>query len=159
MSALGPVHTGLVVQLDVVVQPRLWSRAERRQLVRRSGEQLLQNPDASQTPAWPAAVRVGLGFLERGGGGWLSSVPLTHLSASVEPSPTEEELKPPNRYLMKESVSSRPEEKKSSLFLLRSGLKSLLVALWAENRGCHGYQACQDSGWAPPSESEAGGHC
>ena len=51
----------------MVVQPRLWSRAERRQLVRGVGNGFskIQMPPR---PPWPGWGAVGLGFLERDGG-------------------------------------------------------------------------------------------
>lgn len=151
--------TGLVVQLDVVVQPRLWSRAERRQLVRGVGNSFskIQTPPRPPWPGW------GVGGFGIPGEGrrevGQSSVPLTHLSASVEPSPTEEELKPPSRYLMKESgvLSARGEN--SSLFFAEVRPEVSIGGFMGREQGVSwipglpGFRVC------PPSESEAGGHC
>ena len=51
----------------MVVQPRLWSRAVRRQLVRGVGNSFskIQKPPR---PLWLGWGAVGLGFLERDGG-------------------------------------------------------------------------------------------
>lgn len=94
-----------------MVQPRLWSRSERRQLVRGVGNAFskIQMPPRLLWPGWGAG-RFGIPGEGRGEVGQ-SSVLLTHSSASVEPSPTKEELKPPSRYLTKESgvLSARGE--------------------------------------------------
>lgn len=87
-----------------------------------------------------------------------SSVPLTHLSATVEPNPTEEELKPPSRYLMKESgvLSARGEN--NSFFFAEVRPKDSIGGFMGREQGVLRIPGLPGDWVCPPSESEGGGH-
>ena len=140
----------------MVVQPRLWSRAERRQLLRGVGNSFskIQKPPRPLWLGWGAG-RFGIPGEGRGEVGH-SSVPLTHRSASVEPSPTEEELKPPSRYLTKESGVLLARGENSSLFFAEVRPEDAIGGFMGREQGVLWIPGLPGDGVYPPSESEGG---